>query len=208
MKKSVSVLLTVIMLFSALMLPVSAAGEYTNGQVKFTIPDKLIQDTEWAGENGYLDYWHTEDYGFEFCLWRETIAVAIHPTNKEGLSVCHDIRWETDYEFTREGAVDTVINGHKFVDDNIEVRYDGKSVNLHLYIFNDGDSYAGKEYYYMTFYVHDESYSSYVDEIMNSFDATYMFYVEEYSEYIWTGIFVLVIGTVLVVKKIKRKKEK
>lgn len=208
MKKTVSVFLTVIMLFSALMLPVSAAGEYTNGQVKFSIPDVLIQDTEWAGENGYLDYWHTEDYGFEFCLWRENITVAIHPTDKEGSFICHDIRWETDYEATRNGAVDTVINGHEFVDDNIEVRYDGKSVILHQYIFNDGESYAGKEYYYMTFFIHDESYSGYVDEIMNSFDATYLFYVEEWSEFIWTGIFVLVIGTVLVVKKIKRKKEK
>ncbi len=202
MKKLFSLLLCMIIVLSCSFTVF--AEEYNNGEISFSLQEDMVRDTKWAEENAYIDCWHTEDYGLEVMLWKDDFTFMVHPSSSTAKNVCHDFVKTEAMQQSVKQTTDVSFNGLDFYKLECSVQNDEESVDcLVLKLKNNTDEKG--EVYHLTFFIHDESYMIYIDEIMNSFEVSKSFIS---AEVITRILFLSCVGIVIVVLINKRRKNK
>lgn len=168
MKRFISVFLAAVVILTSLSFSAFAANEFKSGQLKVTVPENLIEDVQWAKDNGYAYYWHTEDYGFEFALWTDPVWGLLNLGPVDSEYICHGFDKNLEYEIDRSGAKNVDVNGYNFVQDISTIKNGDKTVEYHWYVLDEFKHEAGDDYSFMTFYVHNKDYEHYIDEILKS----------------------------------------
>lgn len=211
MKKTISVLFALLMLISCFALTASAV-EYKYKGFTVDIPDGMLQDTQWAEENGYADAWYDKDMNYEIILFESAYDPYAGPLlldfyEIQGRNISKKYKFEFDSEVTSEHSGHSVeING-----ETVEY-YDLKLKNGDETLFNHFQYFfsKGNRTYNLLFYIYNEDYRYTAREIAKSVTVR-----KTISDYLgtpayWTSIF---IGTsqLLVIRyflnKRKAKKE-
>ena len=178
MKKLIAAVVTVVVLICSLTFSVGAATEqYNNKGFQFYPNDDFVKDTEWAEKYGYVDYWHTEDYGIEMVLidteFPEGEFMDKHPD--ESHYKCHILHDEVYAYASHIISEETIeINGNigeKRVYEK-KVKHSEKdeweTFSAVKYVFEKEN-----KYYEVNFYIHNEAlYGFYPDMIMEEFNIS------------------------------------
>ncbi|MBQ8028633.1 MAG: hypothetical protein IJ262_10605 [Clostridia bacterium] len=212
MKKVFSLSLLLAVLISSFSLSSLAASEYKNKGFRFDVPDGLIQDTDFAEENGYIAYWHSEDYGFEFAIWEnDGISLNLYPDYSEGTYIFNGFRRDTDYYLDNHepSGGNAYINDLLFAKLDYDIVTKDKTYRCIKYIREDGLRVkAGKTYKYITVYIHDEEQMHFLDEIFESenFNVTTPDLIKRNITYTLISAVALALIGVFIYKKTKNKK--
>lgn len=170
MKRIIPVLLFLCILFSAFSLSAYAEVErkYKLSGFNFTIPLSLEEDKEWAEANGYVNSWKTLDGNFEV-MAGDYFYLDFGPVTLEEADDCRhfDEKNPESYESYTGGYDGDVQIGELTAE---KIRHtvktkDGK-FKYYRYEFTNKD-----ERLVLSFFVHDEEYEAYIDEILNTVTA-------------------------------------
>ncbi|MBQ6872702.1 MAG: hypothetical protein IJO24_00165 [Clostridia bacterium] len=191
MKKAIVAIVTVVVMLCSLTVSVSAAVEqYNNKGFQIYPNDDFIKDTEWAEKYGYVDYWHTEDYGIEMILidteFPESEFMDKHPDEPHyQCHILHDDVYGYASDIISEETIE--INGNIGVKRMYEKKVkhseedEWESFSAVKYVFEKED-----KYYEVCFYIHNETlYGFYPDMIMEEFNISR--YTAMY-DFLYTGM--------------------
>ena len=165
MKKLISVLLSLSVLFSLFAVSSYALKEYKCGGYLFTIPTALQEDKAWGEENGYVNSWLSLDSKFEVMAGTEFYGHFGPITDKETPDCRHFDEKTTNSSF--EGGYDGEVKVGEVTagKTSFEVKNeDGSSFTYYRYEITSGE----KKRLVLTFFIHDKEYENFVDEIINS----------------------------------------
>ncbi len=168
--KRISLLIFCVCLISLFGINSFAVTEYKNQGFYLEIPEWLIYDEEWAKENSYTGYWHSEDYGFEVFVWKGEGVFGLQPADTSLL--CYHDKKADEITFSKAFSRSEYINSLLCDFFNAEVYTDGEPLfDCFVYEFEkDG------ELYNIRFSVHDEEYEYFANEIAQTFRV-----VKDYS---------------------------
>lgn len=205
MKKVLFLIVLCIFMFSLLSINAFATTEYSNKGFNFEIPDGLIYDGEWAEENSYVGYWHSDDYDFEVLIWiADNISFDIIPSSSSKLCF-HDGTGESvTLKKDRSGTeyINSLLCSHYigelYTDDEYLSDYE-------LFDFENGGIH-----YMVRFAIHDEKYEYFVNEIMQTFKIVKDFSFSEWidNNLTWGNLlrFLFYFAVALLVLRIIEKK--
>ncbi len=209
MKKFFIRLILFILLIIFFASPVLAASEYKNAGFRFSVPDGLIQDTDFANENGYIDYWHTEDYLFEVTIWQDSLTLLHYPDTPTDGYICHGLKKTDDFSYTLvDGAAEEIkINGNVFIFHRSEIIYGDENIQIHYYFLDDG----GYDYKRITFITRSDEHLHYIEEIIKTLKISPFHHYAKRNNIIKISIMTVAViaiaGLVIKNKKKASKKE-
>ena len=204
MKKFFYQLLLCFLLITLSVSPALAASEYKNAGFHFTVPDGLIQDSDFAKENGYIDYWHTEDYLFEATVWEDSLTLVPYPVDPVDGYICHGLKKTDDFSYTLvDGTATSLeINGDQFTFNRSEIVFGDEKIQIYCYIMDDGSH----NYKRVTFIVRDDKYLHYIDEITGTLEIPALHNYTKRKTIIIISIAAVAVVTITV-SVIKKKKK-
>lgn len=165
MKRSLTLVLFVIAIFSVCVFSSSAVQEFTDNGLTFSVPDILKNDADWAESN---------DYSYAFCDDQECmeLCVSVYPNDGftyAGMDEESLANYASSMEeyFSNQGqnieAVDA--NAYKLGNvDGLEITIDVSADEKIVYYWFATDEMC----YDFDFYIYDEAYNKYISEVMNT----------------------------------------
>ena len=166
MKRSLTLVLFIIAIFSVCILSVSAQQVYTNDELTFSVPDILKNDEAWAAENGY---------SYAFCDENQNIELYVSVNENDGYSYAGmDDATLANYasaledDFAAEGYTvsSTDARVHRLANgfEGIEIAVDFVSGEKIVYCWFATDRMC----YDFDFYTYGDTFEKYIDEVMKS----------------------------------------
>ncbi len=166
MKRSLILLVLIISLISVGAFSASALQTYENGELRFSVPDALVNDAQWAQQQGYT---------YAFCDSGDNIEldVSVFPNDGFAFAGMDDASLDNyasvlEDNFTQEGYS---VNSVEVVACDLSDSVEGVNVTVNFASGEIGDFYwyaTETTCYDLEFYVFDSSYSKYIEEVMSS----------------------------------------
>ena len=166
MKRSLTLVLIIIAIFSVCVFSASAQQVYTEDELTFSVPDMMENDAAWAAENDYTYAFYDEGENIELC-------VSVY--ENDGFSnIGMDEESLANYASSLEDYF--VQSGYTVTTSKVEAYklangYEGVEVTIALANGEKGNFYwftTDRMCYDLDFYIYDEAYEMYVDQVMNS----------------------------------------
>ena len=166
MKRSLTLVLIIIAIFSVCVFSASAQQSFTNDELTFSVPDMMKNDADWAAENDYTYAFYDEGENIELC-------VSVY--ENDGFSnIGMDEESLANYASSLEDYF--VQSGYTVTTSKVEAYklangYEGVEVTIVLANGEKGNFYwftTDRMCYDLDFYIYDEAYEMYVDQVMNS----------------------------------------
>lgn len=166
MKRSLTLVLIIIAIFSVCVFSASAQQVYTEDELTFSVPDMMKNDAAWAAENDYTYAFYDEGENIELC-------VSVY--ENDGFSnIGMDEESLANYASSLEDYF--VQSGYTVTTSKVEAYklangYEGVEVTIALANGEKGNFYwftTDRMCYDLDFYIYDDAYEMYVDQVMNS----------------------------------------
>ena len=166
MKKLISITLALFVLMS-LFTFTSSATEYKTGAYTLNIPDEFINDKAWAEKNGYVDYWHTEDYRAEVMVWDEEPHDVFDIPKTENADICYGLNITDAVELYNVSSEEIVINGENVshLRRRITKMETGEKIRFDLYKID-----RGEDDYSLSVFTRNRDTYHYADEISKTLE--------------------------------------
>lgn len=162
MKKIIAILMTLVMIFALTAVSVSAV-DYSKDGISFTVPDVLKEDRGWALENGYTNSWCDEDVNIELILSidvNDDEYTYVNYSDSDLESIYDHYIKGSGYDFTKNTVENVTINDFEGILMDMDMKFEDEETRHICYLFSTQDTI-----YSLYFYVYDDDYVKYVDEI-------------------------------------------
>ena len=207
MKKITVTLLAIIMLAAFAVIPASAVN-YTNGAFSVNVPDNLVEDKASALEYDMTMTWVSEDENFDFSLSVEPNDdnyTYVNYSKSDIQDIYNDyIEGYDEAAYTLNSGENITVGGFEGVKLDMTLDFEGAKMNHIVCAFS-----TKTEVYTLYFYVYDDAYAGYVDEIINAVVIDGNDYDAEAEGNIQYAIYLAVVMAVsAIISKIKKNKAK
>lgn len=166
MKRSLTLIILVIAMFSVCAFSVSAQQEYKNDELTFSVPDIMENDAAWAAQNNYT-------YAFYDTQGKIELCISVYENDGFSYVGMDDASLE-EYASSLEDYF--VQSGYTVESSDVKKYkllngYEGLEVTIVLANGEKGVFYwftTDSMCYDFEFYVYDEAYNKYINEVMNT----------------------------------------
>lgn len=163
--KRASMFLFAFIIFISLNTFTASAVDFAERGLTFSVPPDLINDEKWADENGYSFALADEEYNIELniAIEKNTNANFYTGFTDEVLDIYAQDMVPSDLEDAEYTAQQVTINGFEGVRAAMSGKFEGYPSKYINYAFS---TYA--YVYWFDFYIYNDSYIDYVDDIMDT----------------------------------------